>query len=74
MAVVVINDAWGIKGEVVFEEYNHKTNQSRVVEKQLTRAHIVLIHDLIDSTDFGQFLSERVGDVELRGFFTLIQD
>jgi hypothetical protein len=29
---------------------------------------------MIDSTDFGQFLSERVGDVELRGFFSLVQD
>lgn len=74
MAVVVINEAWDIKGEVSFDEYNHKTKKSKVVERKLTDAHRTLIMRLIDSTDFGQFLSERVGDVELRGFFSLVQD
>jgi hypothetical protein len=74
MAVEVISDAWDIKGNVVFDEYNHKTKKSKTVERKLTEAHKTLIMRLIDSTDFGQFLSERVGDVELRGFFSLIQD
>ena len=29
MAVEVINDAWDIKGDVVFDEYNHKTKKSK---------------------------------------------
>jgi len=74
MAVVVINDAWDIKGEVSFDEYNYKTKKSKQVERTLTENHKTLIMRLIDSTDFGQFLSERVGDVELRGFFSLVQD
>jgi len=74
MSLEVVNDAWDIKGIVIFEEYNHKTKKSKTVERQLTRAHKSLIMDLIDSTDCGEFLSERVGDVELRGFFELVQD
>jgi hypothetical protein len=74
MALVVISEAWEIKGEVSFDEYNHKTQKSKQVERTVTSAHKTLIMRLIDSTDFGQFLSERVGDVELRGFFSLVQD
>lgn len=74
MALVVISEVWDIKGEVTFDEYNHKTKKSKVVERAITRDHKTLIMRLIDSTDFGQFLSERVGDVEIRGFFSLVQD
>jgi thiamine monophosphate synthase len=42
MAVVVINDAWDIKGEVSFDEYNHKTKKSKQVERTLTENHKIL--------------------------------
>ena len=74
MAVVVINSAWGIKANVFFNEYNHKTKKRVQVERQVTDAHKSLIMRQIDSTDCGEFLSERVGDVELQGYFSLIQD
>ena len=74
MALVVISEVWDIKGEVSFDEYNHKTKKSKQVERTVTDAHKTLIRRMIDSTDCGQFLSERVGDVELRGVFSLVQD
>jgi ABC-type xylose transport system substrate-binding protein len=74
MALEVINEAWGIMAEVVFNEYNHKTKKRKQVERQLTQNHKTLIMRAIDSTDSGQFLSERVGDIELQGFFSLVQD
>ncbi len=75
MAIEVISEAWGgTKAKVFFNEYNHKTKKRKQVERQLTQNHKTLIIRAIDSTDSGQFLSERVGDVELQGFFELVQD
>lgn len=74
MALEVINDVWGIKANVSFNEYNHKTKKRKQVQRQLTQNHKTLIMRAIDSTDCGQFLSERVGDIELQGFFELVQD
>jgi len=74
MALEVINQAWDIKANVVFNEYNHKTKKRKQVERALTQAHKTLIMRAIDSTDSGMFLSERVGDIELQGFFELVQD
>lgn len=74
MAVVVISKAWDIKADVFFNEYNHKTKKQVQVERQVTDAHKSLIMRQIDSTDCGTFLSERVGDIELLGHFSLIQE
>ncbi len=74
MAVVVISTAWDIKADVFFNEYNHKTKKRVQVERQVTETHKALIMKQIDSTDCGEFLSERVGDVELQGYFSLIQE
>ena len=74
MAVVVINDAWDIKADVFFNEYNHKTKKQICVERRVTDSHKTLIMRAIDSTDCGEFLRERVGDVELIGYFSLVQD
>jgi hypothetical protein len=71
MAVVTISDAWKIKAEVTFCEYNHKTKKRVQVDRVVTDAHKSLIMRAIDSTDFGQFLSEKVGDIELQGYFSL---
>jgi ABC-type xylose transport system substrate-binding protein len=72
--VVVVNEAWEIKAEVSFSEYNHKTKKQVQVERQVTSAHKTLIMRQIDSTDCGTFLSERVGDIELIGYFSLVQE
>ena len=74
MALVVISEAWGIKANVSFNEYNHKTKKRNQVERVVTDAHKSLIMRAIDSTDCGEFLNERVGDVELSGYFSLVQD
>jgi hypothetical protein len=72
--VVVVNEAWEIKAEVSFSEYNHKTKKRVQVDRKVTETHKALIMRAIDSTDCGEFLCERVGDVELNGYFSLIQD
>jgi len=74
MALVVISEAWEIKAEVFFNEYNHKTKKRKQVERIVTDTHKSLIMRAIDSTDSGEFLNERVGDIELQGFFNLVQD
>jgi hypothetical protein len=74
MAVEVISKAWDIKADVFFNEYNHNTKKQVQVQRQLTDAHKSAIMRAIDSTDCGTFLSERVGDVELIGHFSLVQD
>jgi len=73
MAIVVISDAWSIKAEVSFCEYNHKTQKRVQVNRAVTENHKTLIMRAIDSTDCGEFLSERVGDIELNGYFSLVQ-
>ena len=65
---------WDIKVEVSFNEYNFKTKKRKLVERQITKSHERSIMNAIDSTDSGEFLCERVGDVELSGYFELIQD
>ena len=70
--VAVISEAWEVKADVVFNEYNHKTKKQVQVERQLTDTHKSLIMRQIDSTDCGTFLSERVGDIELTGYFNLL--
>lgn len=72
--IAIISEAWEIKAEVSFSEYNHKTKKRISVDRQLTSAHKTLIMRAIDSTDCGEFLCERVGDIELSGHFSLIQD
>ena len=72
--IAIISEAWDIKAEVSFSEYNHKTKKRVSVDRQLTSTHKTLIMRAIDSTDCGEFLCERVGDVELSGYFSLIQD
>ena len=74
MAVEIICDAWDVKAEVSFCEYNHKTKKQKSVDRVLTRNHKTLILRAIDSTDCGEFMSERVGDIELTGYFSLVQD
>lgn len=70
--VVVISEAWEVKADVVFNEYNHNTKKQVQVQRQITDAHKSLIMRQIDSTDCGTFLSERVGDIELTGYFNLL--
>jgi hypothetical protein len=70
--VVVISEAWDIKANVFFNEYNHKTKKKIEVKREVTEAHKTLIMRAIDSTDCGEFLCERVGDIELSGYFRLI--
>ena len=72
--IVVVNEAWDIKAEVSFSEYNHKTKKRVQVDRVVTDNHKTLIMRAIDSTDCGEFLCERVGDIELNGHFSLVQD
>jgi hypothetical protein len=72
--IATISEAWEIKAEVFFNEYNFKTKKKVCVDRTLTDAHKRAIMNEIDSTDCGEFLCERVGDIELTGYFSLIQD
>jgi hypothetical protein len=68
----IIDVGWGTKVEVCFNEYNHKTKKRIVVERQVSRSDIREINNQLDSTDSGEFLEVRIGDVTLSGHFTLL--